>query len=530
MKKFAIGKSAQTDLLKALEDIAEAVGSTMGPGGRPFGFDKINADMKEMATFSKDGLITLRSLLFDDPVYQAVHQYCHQASSASVLESGDGTSSTLVLANAVAQSIHKSGYKFPQAYARKIQKQANLAIEEIRKESITGEDAVKKVALTSANGDEELAEVVVQAIKMSSAFGSILTVKNPLSKDRYKIDKQDGYSYCAGYNYNLSFATSAHPNASASKPIEWDDPYVAIFNGHLVTEDQVVPFLKAWDEACITDPKNLIIVAYEISDVAANKLLSINRKLVSKGVSCFVMRTKLTAEVNSGIQILRDIAAYCGVDEEKILDGGNYKKITPEFFGTCKKIKVTPMTGMFLGRADNHWVDKRIIHNQSIVEEARCEFDKKISAIRNAELAEGLVKVELGSGSFPDLQEREDRFDDASKAAQACMRSGALPGCGVSYIRAGILASVDPDLQEALSSIHHKVLNNYGASKSENNKIKKGHTYKILEDDSMVLDDALKLGVLDATETICSVIKNGVDLGVKLATIGGFFYRSHNKD
>lgn len=529
MKKFAIGTEAQEQLLKALDDIATAVGSTMGPGGRPFGFDKINADMQQAATFSKDGLMTLRSLIFDDPVYQAVHQYCHQASSSSVLESGDGTSSTLILANAVAKAITSSKDQYPQAFARKIYKESTKAIECIRKESIMSQDAIKNVAMTSSNGDEELTDIVIKAVEMSSAFGSILTVKNPIAKERYRIEKQDGYSYCAGYNYNLSFATSAHSNASASKPIEWENPYVVVFNGHLVTEEQSIPFIKAWDEACVTEPRNLIIVAYEVSDIVANKLLSINRKLVSQGVACFVMRTKHTAEVNSGVQVLRDIAAYCGVSEESIIDGGNYKKLSSNNFGTCKKIKITPTSGMFLGRADNHWVDTRIIHNQSIVEEAQCEFDRKISAIRNAELAEGLVKVEIGGGLMPDLQEREDRFDDASKAAQACMRSGALPGCGVSYVRAGKLAKVDPLLQQALYGVFNQVFFNYGSETPKEN-FSKGESVKITEDNQVVKGDALELGVLDATETICSVIKNGVDLGVKLATIGGFLFRSQKRD
>jgi hypothetical protein len=433
------------------------------------------------------------------------------------------------LASAVADAVASCKTRYPQAFAREIVADAERAIELIKREAIKTDEATRLVALTSTNGDTELTDVVLQAISYSSAMGSIIVEKNPASSVRYKINRQDGYSNCFGYNYNNTFALSASPEAAASRPIEWVDPQVIIFNGHLMLESQLDPILTAWNQLIQATPSNLVIIAYEISDEVCNKLMIMNRKIAKHNVSAFVVKPRLTAEINSGLQVLRDLAAFCGIEDRFIVDGGNYKDISTSFFGTCGKIKITPITTMFLGRASNHWVDRRIQQNKSIVDEARCQFDKEITSIRNAELAEGLVRVEVGGGLLPDLQERADRFDDASRAAQSCMLYGALPGAGCSYIRAATIAAVHPALEGALRSIHNIVLENYGKAPNPYFVPLAGITY-CLQDNRSDIGHALELGVLDACETVCSVIKNGVLLGVTMATLGGYCYREQKLD
>jgi len=531
-RETMVGDEARQNLLTALSFIAEAVGSTMGPGGRPFGFDKLGTDMRLSASFSKDGLTVLKSLGFDDPAWQAVLQYAKQAASHSVLASGDGTTSTLVLANAVALAVSHSEDKSPQAAARQIEAEAAAAIGAIRSEAIKSKEAVRCVAMTSTNGDAELTDVVLDAIENSGAFGSVIVEKNPASSVRYRIVRQDGYSNCSGYNYNQTFALSASSDSAASKPIQWQDPKVLIWNGSLISEAQIQPILSAWNET-LNDPegpRNLVILAYDISEEVANKLLVVNRTMAKHGVAVFVVKPKLTAEVNSGLQVLRDIAAFCGIDDDKIVDGGNYKELSAKFFGVCGKVKIAPGGTMFLGRAANHWVEKRVQQNQSIVDEARSQFDKQITSIRNAELAEGLVKVEVGGGHLPELQERADRFDDASKAAQSCMWHGAVPGGGLSYIRAGQIAKVSPALQGAFESIHKTVLSNYGSGVVVAMDLDGKQGYRLSKEKGIEFGNAVELGVLDACETVCAVIKNGVALGVNIAIIGGYSFRDQASD
>jgi chaperonin GroEL len=528
--QIKLGQEARDELLKWLGIISSAVGSTMGPGGCPFGFDKLGTDGRLTPSFSKDGLTVLRSLDFSVPAAQAVLTYARQASSMSVIASGDGTSSTVVLAYQVAKSIMESGEKFPQQFARQIETEAHQAIELIRKEAIKNDDVVRQVALTSTNGDQELTDVVLQSINQSSALGTIIVDKNPASKERYKITRQDGYSNCQGYQYHQAFALSASEKAASNKTINWHSPAVMVFNGTLAVKEQTKPILSAWAKL-VKDTgqyKKLVIFAYDIYDEIANELMVLNRRMLKDDMAVFVVKPKLIAEPNGSINIMMDLAAYCGITDEFIVDGGNYMNANNNHFGTCDQINIGAFGSAVLGRAKTHWVEKRLLQNQSLLEECRDEFTKQIVAIRNAELAEGLVKVEVGGGQLPDLQERADRFDDASKAAQSCMVHGALPGCGVSYIRAGMLAIAHPALLEAFRAVYGNVLYNFGLESDTAYLPAKGETVKIYKDETgsgVKIGQATELGVFDATETICAVIKNGVDLGIRIATMGGFSFR-----
>jgi chaperonin GroEL (HSP60 family) len=465
------------------------------------------------------------------PTGKTVPMQCIKVSNSDSLYITDNyiathnTSSTLVLANAVSQAIMNSqNGKVPQQLARIIEAEAKAAIAAIRAEAIKDEDTVKYVAMTSSNGDEELTNVVLEAIKQSSAYGTLVVEKAPASSVRYKISKQDGYSNCSGYNYNNTLALSASTNgeAAASRAIEWENPYVLLFNGNLHMPTQIDPIINVWSASVAQNPKSLVVVCYEVSDEVCNKLLVVNRQAAKHGVGVMIIKPRLTAETYSALQVMRDLAAFCGIKENLIVDGGNFKDLSQDFFGTCGKISIGQTSTAFLGRNKNHWVTERIQQNQSIVENARSEFDRQITAIRNAELSEGLVKVEIGGGLLPDLQERADRFDDASKAAQSCMKHGALPGCGVSYIRAGKLAGVGPELTEAFKKIHATVLLNYGVDPKFDYPPQ--HTVRI-DSNGITEGHVSDVKVYDACETVCAAIQNGVSLGIQVAIAGGYSYR-----
>ena len=230
----------------------------------------------------------------------------------------------------------------------------------------------------------------------------------------------------------------------------------------------------------------------------------------------FIVKPALTAEINSSLQILRDISSYTG---GPIIDGGSYEATAPSDFGTCDKIRISPTQAVLFGRGPNNWVIKRIQQNANLAASALSVFDREITCLRNSELAEGLVTVIVGGDLLPSLQERADRLDDAVKASQSAMRSGCLPGCGASFIRAGQISKASCPFKNALKVIHEKIMENWGGSSVS--RFDAGQTVKIGED-STTRGDFRKLGISDATETICAVITNGVELGITIALLGGY--------
>lgn len=517
MKQIIVGNDARQNAVNSLEFIAKAVGTTLGPKGLSFILEKNNSlDGNPSPVISKDGISVMKSFSFSDSIQNAVHNFCIQASSHTVYKAGDGTTSTIVLAAEIAKSILKAAPERPQAFAREIQLQSNRAIEAIAKEVDKSPALAEMVALTSANGDSEMVSWVMKAVTDNPVFGSIIIERSPAESERYRIIKQDGLTGGRGYNQHLQFAHSFSDKPAENAPFEVESPYILLYDGDLISQTQIAPILNILAQQ-ITAPWSLVIVAYEIGQEVANALAEINLRQKANGIKIWASSIRLTAEVNSGWHKLQDISSFTGAP---IINHSNAEAITRYYLGQCSKVQVTPEKTIFMGRSPSHWIPKRAMQNDNGIENANTELDKERIRERNAELVSGLVKLVVGGGHMAGIGERADRCDDAIKAAQACLRSGALPGCGAAFIRAGELAEVGIELKTAFGCIHKQIMDNFGTTPIE--KFDKDQTVAITEDGSVAFGDFRNLKVADSYDTVAAVIKNATELGILFSTLGGY--------
>lgn len=511
-KEIKHGKEARTKAVAALEEIASIVGSTLGPGGRTVLLSKRNSADEISVSHTKDGFNVLNGLRYTDPVFDAVHKLCLQASANSVISAGDGTTSTIVMAAAFANALVNSGNN-PQAAARKFRKEINKAIDAIKTESVNGDEAIYKVALTSSNGDEELTSFVMNAIQQSSAYGTVIVEKNPMSRDSYKIDKEFGYQGGTGYSYYLPFAQSIRPNLANNAEFTMKECFIIPYNGDLMMMSQVRPMLETL--ARKHAQWNLVVVCHQIAEDLAANLAYFNRQ--NPNAKVFVVRTTPSAELNGQVQQLNDIASYTG---GRVMDGGSLAHLAEEDFGDCKSVRIGPHKTFLIGRSDRNWIIERAEQNEESAKLAPSQMDRDIINSRNASLTGGCVKLIIGGTLLSDLQERADRADDAIKASQACGRSGALPGCGASYMRAGELGEVSQEVLNALSSIHRIIMENFGETPMK--QFKKSETCYITETSIKKVGNFIDYGVADSFETIKSVISNAFELGLLVTNLGGY--------
>lgn len=517
MKSVVIGSSARAQAVAALQFVSDAVGTTLGPKGLNFIIEKNNGlDGKPSPVISKDGISVMKAMSFVSPIEHAVHSFCVQASSHTVYAAGDGTTSTIVLAAAIANEILKKNPSQPQAFAREIKAQAETAIEAIKAESNNDKELVEMCALTASNGDAEMVEWAMKAVADNPVFGSIIIERSPASKEKYSLVRQEGLAAGRGYSQHLQFAHSFSDKTAENSPFDVESPYILLYDGDLISQTQIAPILNKLSSQ-LPKPWNLVIVAYEIGNEVANTLAQIN--LHNKGsVSVWASSMRLTAETNGGWHRLQDLAAFTGsqIVNHALVEGEGVSKA---YLGQVTKVTVSPEKTIFTGRSPNHWIPKRAAQNENGVTFAATELDKERVRERNAELVNGLVKLVIGGGHLAGIQERADRCDDAIKAAQACLKNGALPGCGASYIRAGDLAHVGNELKRAFRVIHKQIMENFGEEPRE--FFEKGETVAITEN-GVVSGSFVHLKVADSFDTISSVIRNATELAILFSTLGGF--------
>jgi chaperonin GroEL len=517
MKQIIVGNDARCKAVEALSFIADAVGATLGPKGLSFIIERNNSlDGNPSPVVSKDGISVMKSFDFTDPIQHAVHNFCVQASSHTVYKAGDGTTSTIVLAAEIAKGILKAAPNQPQAFARLIQLQSNRAIAAIGKEADKSPELAEMVALTSSNGDSEMVEWVMKAVTDNPVFGSIVIERSPSETERYRLIKQDGLTGGRGYNQHLQFAHSFSEKPSENSPFDIDSPFVLLYDGDLISTTQIAPIINALSTQLLS-PWNLVIVAYEIGQEVANVLAEINLRQKQHGIKLWASSIRLSAEVNSGWHKLQDIASFTGAT---VINHSNAENINHTHLGECTKVQVTPEKTIFMGRSAKHWIPKRAMQNENGIENATTELDKERIKERNAELVSGLVKLIVGGGHMAGIGERADRCDDAIKAAQACFRSGALPGCGAAFIRAAELAEVGTELKTAFACIHKQIMTNFGTATVE--AFEKDQTVAITESGAVLRGDFRQLKVADSYDTVAAVIRNATELGILFSTLGGY--------
>jgi chaperonin GroEL len=515
MKSVKIGTDARTEAVNALGFISSAVGTTLGPKGLSFIIEKSNGlDGKPSPVISKDGISVMKAMSFVSPIEHAVHSFCVQASSHTVYSAGDGTTSTIVMASAIAKEILHKNPSRPQAFAREIKAQAESAIAAIGREVRRDKELAEICALTASNGDREMVKWVMECVQDNPVFGSIIIERSPAAKENYAIVKQEGITAGRGYNQHLQFAHSFSDQPAENAPFEIDTPYILLYDGDLISESQIAPILNKVS-AFLPRPFSLVIVAYEVGNEVANTLATVN--LHNKGnASVWASAIRLSAEVNGGWHRLQDLAAFSGAT---ITNFGQIQNLSKEHLGLTKKIIVSPEKTIFIGRSPSHWIPKRAVQNENAIVHASTELDKERIRERNAELVNGLVKLVVGGGHLAGIQERADRCDDAIKAAQACFKNGALPGCGASYIRAGALAGVGEELRRAFRVVHNQIMENFGETPFES--FEAGQTASITET-GVELGDFVQLKIADSFDTVSSVIRNATELAILFSTMGGF--------
>lgn len=514
-KKIQYGPKAREEAVNALSDISEVIAATVGPAGRPILLSRNVSATNSTVFHTKDGISVLRELSYIDPVYDAIHRLAIQATADTMINAGDGTSSTLIVASAFAKLLHNHNSGNPQAAIRAFRKEVDAAIVAISAESVVGEACDRAVAFTSTNGDAELTDVVLKALDGVSAFGTVLAEKNPMSKTRYSIDKEYGYQAGGGYGYNLSLGISVSDVAVTNGDFYLEDVFVVPYNGNLAQLGQILPIINAMGDLVKSGQTvNLLFIAYECAEDVAGHLIALNRQ--NPLVKVFVTKTTPTAEMNGGWNQLNDVAAFAG---SVIVDGGSVGSWKRADAGMVKKVRVGAYKTFLSGRGVNNWIAKRAEQNEQSADLAPTPLDREIINSRNASLTGGLVKLTIGGGIPGDLQEIADRADDAIRAVQACRRSGALPGCGLSYIRAAKLAGCGTEVSEALASVHRRIMENFGVDPLT--EIESCQTCAI-SDDKIRTGNFIELGVADSFETVKSVITNGFALGSLVANLGGF--------
>jgi chaperonin GroEL len=185
VKDISFGDEARGALITGINKIANAVKSTLGARGRTVLIE--STEHVGGITVTKDGVTVANSINLMDPTENLAVVMMRQAASKTASEAGDGTTTAIVLAQALiheAQTRIKPEMNLTQIM-RAIQSSSDYILKLLTDMSDqVNEDRLLDVASISANNDSEIGEIIYNAYNNVGNHG-VVTVENAQGSETY---------------------------------------------------------------------------------------------------------------------------------------------------------------------------------------------------------------------------------------------------------------------------------------------------------------------------------------------------------
>src|SRR3954447_7150583 len=163
-KELRFGEDARSRLLSGVDQLAEAVKSTLGPKGRNVILEKITGT----PVVTNDGVTIAREIHLGDPFENMGAQLVKEAAIKTNDIVGDGTTTATVIAQAIVhegmRAIAEGGN--PVLVKRGVDLAVAKLVERLRTiaHPVVSKEDYARVASVSANNDEVVGEVLATAL------------------------------------------------------------------------------------------------------------------------------------------------------------------------------------------------------------------------------------------------------------------------------------------------------------------------------------------------------------------------------
>lgn len=419
-KQISFNAEARERLKAGIDAMANAVKVTLGPKGRNVVIQKSFG----APIITKDGVTVAKEIELEDAVMNMGAQMVKEVASKTADQAGDGTTTATVL----AQAMVTAGMKYvaaganPMDLKRGIDKAVRQVVSELKNQTETiGDDfnKIKQVASISANNDEEIGNLIADAMKRVSKDG-VITVEEAKGTDTY-VQEVLGMQFDRGY-LSPYFVTNTEDMTA-----EYENPFILIHDKKISNMQEIVPLL----EKVISTGRPILLIAEDMESQALGVLvvnrLRANLKVVAVKAPGFGDRRKA---------MLEDIAILTGgtvISEEK---GYKIENVEIDLLGQAEKITVDKdNTTIVNGRGDNAMIQARINQIKQQIESTTSDYDKEKLQERLAKLSGGVAVLYVGAPTEVEMKEKKDRVDDALHATRAAIEEGIVAGGGVALVR-----------------------------------------------------------------------------------------------
>jgi chaperonin GroEL len=425
-KELRFGAEARALLLAGVDQLAEAVKSTLGPKGRNAILEKITGS----PVVTNDGVTIAREIHLRDQFENMGAQLVKEAAIKTNDIVGDGTTTATVL----AQAIVREGMEAIAAGANPVlvKRGIDLAVARLVDHlqgvahPVTTEQDYARVAAISANDDDAVGAVIGHALH-TVGDGGVVTVEESAAHGM-SVDFVEGFELDNGY---LSPYLVTNP---ASLEAVVDDPYILLCSEKITKVQQLMPIL----DKIMRDPRPLVIVAESIDGTALSMLV---HNHVNKVFQALAVRAPGFGDRR--LHKLEDIAAITGGAVYSKHSGFTLETMTLDQLGRAAQVRATAdRTTIIDGGGSAADVDFRLGQLRAELDRATFGVDEDVLTERIGALSGKVALIRVGAPTPAELKELQHRVEDALAATRAAMAEGIVAGGGAALLHA------EPALEE----------------------------------------------------------------------------------
>jgi chaperonin GroEL len=516
-KDVRFGEHARKRMLHGVDILSDAVKVTLGPKGRNVLLDKSYGAPR----ITKDGVTVAKEIELPDKFENMGAQMVREVATKTNDITGDGTTTAIVLAQAIVREGAKAvaAGMNPMDLKRGVDLAVAAVVAELalRTRTITTEAETAQVGTISANGEAEIGAMIAQAMAKVGKDG-VITIEEAKSIET-ELEVVDGMQFDRGY-LSPYFVTNAE-----KMTIELENPYILIHEKKLAGLQVLLPLL----EAVVQSSRPLLIVA---EDVEGESLATLVVNKLRGGLK--VAAVKAPGFGDRRKAMLEDIATLTG--GEVISDdlGIKLENVSLAMLGTAKTVRIDKDTTTLVdGAGDKPAIQARIEQIKAQIEETTSDYDREKLQERLAKLAGGVAIIRVGGHTEIEVKERKDRVEDALHATRAAVEEGIVPGGGVALARAGLvlvdLKAPNDDQKFGIEIIRRAVrmpLRQIAANAGEDGAVIAGEVLRSadytwgFDAQTTTYRNLVAAGIIDPTKVVRSALQHAASVAGLMITTG----------
>ncbi len=420
-KMLKFNEDALKSILKGVKTLAKAVKVTLGPRGLNVVIQKSFGSPLS----TKDGVTVAKEVALKDKFENMGAQLVKEVASKTSDVAGDGTTTAIVLAEAIftAGARNVAAGANPMSLKKGIEKGVeaiNTALSDLATPVNTSNE-VKQIATISANNDADIGGIIAEAMEKVGKDG-IITVAEAKGIET-TLDIVEGLQFDKGY---LSPYFITNPENMA---VEFSNAYILIVEKKISTAKELVPILE---KSVARNPKPLLIIADDV-DGEALATLVVNK--LKAGLQICAVKAPGFGDRRKAM--LQDIAILTGATVVAEDLGMRLEDVEPTVLGKAKTIKVSKEeTTIIDGAGEPGQIKERTAQLKAEIANAASSYDKEKLEERLAKLVGGVAIINVGAVTETEMKEKKARVEDALHATRAAVAEGIVPGGGVALLRA----------------------------------------------------------------------------------------------